>query len=263
MTAHRSTSANETILASWHTDQGNFRARNEDSFFVDLDGGIFVVTDGVGGHAGGEWASQIAAEELGRQFQELMRTGTELTLIGLETCVGQAIRAIQVKYAYLASKDATLSKMACCVAFAVIQNDSLFFGRIGDCRIYAYENGDLQLLLKDESYVQELVDRNLLSEFEAEVSHLRHLITNCLSQSTPVTVNAYHQTMQTGTQIILTTDGVSDVLDSNDFTQTLDVASPDQMAQSLVSRALSNGSRDNLTCITMEYVRDLAPQDLF
>ncbi|MEZ6120209.1 MAG: protein phosphatase 2C domain-containing protein [Pirellulaceae bacterium] len=258
---HTSTATTEIMLASWYTDQGSFRSRNEDCCFVDLDLGVFMVADGVGGHAGGDIASRIATDEFADQLQRLLSSDFELSIGAIEACVCRAIRAAQYKYAGFAVADFSLKKMACCLAFAVAKGGHLYYGRIGDCRVYTYQDGQLRLLLNDESYVQELVDRNLLSVAEAKTSHLRHLITNCLSQSTPCALSVYHQPLVPGTQVILTTDGVSDFLERDDFSQTLDACDRSEAAKQLVDKALLNGSRDNLTCITLEYALNFVEQD--
>ncbi|MCA9196729.1 MAG: serine/threonine-protein phosphatase [Planctomycetales bacterium] len=260
---HTSTATAEIMLASWCTDQGKFRSRNEDCCFVDLDLGIFIVTDGVGGHAGGDIASRIATDEFASQFRRLLSSEFESSIGDMEACVCRAIQAVQCKYAGFAVADVSFEKMACCLAFVVAKGGRLFYGRIGDCRIYTYQDGQLRLLLKDESYVQELVDRNLLSAAEAKTSHLRHLITNCLSQMTPYAMTVYHQSFVPGTQVILTTDGVSDFLELDDFSQTLDACDRSEAARQLVDKALVNGSRDNLTCITLEHAFNFVEQDSF
>ena len=155
------------------TDVGRVRSNNQDQYLARDDIGLWAVADGMGGHSGGEVASQIACETLGRVF-------TEHTVDGLIDAVEQANTAVF----RAGADDPELTGMGTTVvALAVVEHEDdevLAIANVGDSRCYRYAAGELDQVTTDHSFVQHLVDTGRLSAADAENHPKRSMLLRVL-----------------------------------------------------------------------------------
>src|SRR4051812_37315321 len=144
------------LLYSARTDVGMIRSGNEDNFAVDANGvrGIFVVADGMGGHAAGEVASEMAVQIVMREMKDV----TDVTDGSVTKVLGEAL-----KLANRAIHDRTITEvdkqgMGTTASVLVLADSRYLIGQVGDSRVYLLRDGSLKQITKDHSYVQEQVD---------------------------------------------------------------------------------------------------------
>jgi serine/threonine protein phosphatase PrpC len=158
------------VTAKWRsgvaTDAGRMRAHNEDRSYVDDERGVFLVVDGVGGHPGGEKAAEIALQVIPAELEKAR--------YAVKDRIRQAITEANNEISRLAQGDEAWKGMACVLTLAVVNDDRITVGHVGDSRLYLVWNGALRKLTSDHSPVGEREDRGELTEEEAMVHPRRH-----------------------------------------------------------------------------------------
>lgn len=147
------------MIAAAATDTGMLRERNEDRYWVDADRGVFLVVDGVGGHAAGETAAQTAVESI----RASLRASSGLAEERVRAAIAQANNRIFD----LASERPELEGMACVLTLALVEDGEITIGHVGDSRLYLIWNGAMKKLTSDHSPVGEAEDAGECSEEEA------------------------------------------------------------------------------------------------
>lgn len=242
------------------TDVGRKRRHNEDAYLLDVERGLFVVADGMGGHAAGEVASRITVESI----QEFI-AGTEeehentwpfgfnnrYSLEGnrLTTAVEKAnekvMRAVQNR--------PELKGMGTTVVAALFDPDRATLVHVGDSRAYLYRSGELKRLTDDHSWVQEQVNAGILSEDEAKSHPLKNVVTRALGGAAHVAVDLIEVPIHTGDRFLLCSDGLTGMVTDDEIVSHL--SSPDSLdkpVRALVELANEHGGVDNITAIVVE-----------
>jgi protein phosphatase len=232
------------------TDVGRVRTDNQDQFVARDDVGLWAVADGMGGHRGGEVASEIACDTLARVFDHH-------TIEGLVGAIEQANTAV-----YRAGAgDPELSGMGTTiVALAVVAHDDdelLALANVGDSRGYRWSGGDLDQLTTDHSLVADLVREGSLSPDEASVHPQRNILTRVLGVYEDVPVDAFAVEPRHGDRYLLCSDGLyNEVPEDRIATVLRRVADPADAAEELVRLAREGGGRDNITVVVVDVVDD-------
>lgn len=235
------------------SDVGRVRASNEDSVFLKSESGVFVVADGIGGHAAGEVASAIASET-----------------IGAEACSARGsmeARGEQLVASFLAAgeeisrqvaEDPTRLGMGTTCTVLILQADGHFLvGHIGDSRAYLLRNDVLRRVTHDHSWVQEQIDRGLIEPEEAMGHPHSNIITRALGTDPTPTPDLYSGKIQDGDLFVLASDGLTDLVADAKIAALLATAeTPELAAESLVAAANEAGGFDNITVliVTVEAV---------
>src|SRR5690242_13486552 len=141
------------------SDPGRARQNNEDAFHIDLDRGIFLVVDGIGGHAAGEQAAAIAVERIRTRLER--HTGTP------EQRVREAITMANNEILQAARRNPEWAGMACVLTLVLMENGSAVVGHVGDSRLYQIRRGQIRKITHDHSPVGEREDSHEISEAEA------------------------------------------------------------------------------------------------
>jgi serine/threonine protein phosphatase PrpC/LysM repeat protein len=228
-----------------HTDIGRVRQANEDylGYFNTLNGHVFVVCDGMGGHLGGATAAQTAVDSVRTFFEhryyEFPREALRQAMLFAN---GQIHAAAQ--------ENPQLRGMGTTCVLVLYRKGEVWFAHVGDSRIYRLSDGRLERLTKDHSYVQQLMDQGLLTEAEAENHPRRNELTRALGTSREVLVDVSSQPLMPGygDVLLLCTDGLTGLLPDETIRQELLAAGPVQRrAMRLVERANEAGGYDNIT----------------
>ena len=227
------------------TDVGRKRKANEDFFAVDEARSLFLVADGLGGHAGGRTASELACY----RFCEAVRTAPEdLPIIDLfRRAYHEAHAAIEDRVI----REPDLAGMGTTLVSVWIQGDVAHVGHIGDSRIYLSRGGDLHLLTQDHSLVEEMVFRGQLSADAARRHPYKHVITRALGVSGPMEPDLGQLRLEPGDVLCLCSDGISGPIEDEEIGAELERAKGDlaQAADALVDLANDRGGEDNSTII--------------
>jgi len=164
------------ISCAGNTDVGVVRAGNEDKFLLDCSRGLFIVADGMGGHAAGEVASEMAVQIIEGELGVLRGMSDRDASARMRVAIQKANNAIYERT--LAESDKR--GMGTTITVMVLFSRRYLIGQVGDSRAYLLRNGDFLQLTKDHSYVQEQVDAGLLTPDQARTHPYSNVITRCV-----------------------------------------------------------------------------------
>jgi PPM family protein phosphatase len=235
-----------TLLRSGSaTDTGLVRSVNQDLAVESPN--LYAVADGMGGHAGGEVAAQMAVDTLGVVF------GRQPTASGLSDAVVQANSAVwqhSLDHPELRGMGTTLT------AVGLVEEDGhdiLALVNVGDSRSYRLHKGRMTLLTTDHSVAEEMVRSGELTEQEAAVHPQRHILTRALGVSADVAVDFWRLQPVRGDRYLLCSDGLTNELEDEQIAQVLtSVADPHEASDLLVRAARAHGGSDNITVIVID-----------
>jgi protein phosphatase len=228
------------------TDQGRARSRNEDSSLVDADHGLYAVADGMGGHRGGDVASQTAIEGLRAAFAG----GAPI-----DTAISRANEAV---FARAAGNDELMGMGTTLTAVTPIGNNRLLIGHVGDSRAYLLTKEEPRGLVRvtdDHSLVEELVREGRLTPEQAEAHPQRSIVTRALGNDLNVEVDTYEVPVNLGDRVLLCSDGLTTMIRERDVERiALGERDPQRAAQLLVDAANDAGGEDNITVVVIDVV---------
>ncbi len=243
-----------TLEVAGRSDVGRVRPSNEDNFGYDQTLGIFVVCDGMGGHAAGEVASQIAVDTILAYFREHAPDVEDNALLD-EAPVGARLLGEAVKKANDAILDyaeahKNMTGMGTTLVAARFSNGVCSIANVGDSRIYLFREGQLLQLTEDHSLVMEQVRRGMLTLEEAKSSSVQNIITRALGTEEGTLPDLGEFPAQDGDIVLLTTDGVlRHVADQDMSAILLQLPSLEAACQTLIDAANEGGGEDNSTCV--------------
>jgi len=252
------------IEAAAKTDVGVVRTNNEDNFGYDVSAGIFVVCDGMGGHAAGEMASRIAVSTVLARFgKQLQSDGGSL----LGSSIGEvSLRANHLAHAiHLANqaiRDACAHNpqwagMGSTIIAVLVEGSQFSLGHVGDSRCYLVRDGALHQLTSDHSLVGEQVRRGLITEEEAEHSKMQNVILRALGADDSVDPDLVDHEFASGDVLLLCSDGLSRYIADGAVVEVISRAgSLGSACEDLIDLAKAGGSDDNITCLLVRF----APQ---
>jgi len=224
------------------TDIGPKRVNNEDSLAC-LDDDIFVMADGMGGHAAGEIASRMLVDTV-REVVQGDDFASELKL-------KRAILATNKKIIQASSRDENLKGMGTTASVCQCAGSELLWAHVGDSRIYLLHEGRIRQITRDHSLVYDLVEEGTLTAEEARNHPQRNLLTRAVGADEALVVDTGKEPLAAGDKILLCTDGLSAVVQENEIQGVLLTAQEDK-ASKLVELALAQGSTDNISVIVAE-----------
>jgi PPM family protein phosphatase len=223
------------------TDTGRQRQANEDSYFARAP--LFAVADGMGGAQAGEVASRIAARAFERKRDVSAKEPAEGQL---EEIAQQANREIHK----LAQEDSSRAGMGTTLTAALLRDDEVAFGHVGDSRAYLLRDGQLKRLTKDHSLVEELRRQGRLTEEQAEEHPQRSIITRALGPEPSVNVDTMTFPARDGDVFLLCSDGLTTMVSDEQIQEILvNARSLRAAVNKLVDAANRGGGRDNITAV--------------
>ena len=243
-----------TLEVAGRSDVGRVRPSNEDNFGYDQKLGIFVVCDGMGGHAAGEIASQIAVDTMLAYFREHAPSVEDNAFLD-DAPVGARLLAEAVKKANdailnYAEANKNMTGMGTTLVAARFSDGVFSIANVGDSRIYLFREGQLLQLTEDHSLVMEQVRRGMLTLEEAKRSSVQNIITRALGTEENTLPDLGEFPAQDGDILVLTTDGVlRHVTDQEMHTILLELPSLEAACQTLIDAANEGGGEDNATCV--------------
>jgi PPM family protein phosphatase len=247
------------------TDVGRKRKGNEDSLFVNPQQHLFVVADGMGGHAAGEVASKIAVDSI-NEFVCLTSGDEEITWpFGLDENIsydGNRLKT-SVRYANRKVLEATQERadyegMATTVAAVLVDGEQANVAHVGDSRVYLHRDGELKQLTSDHSWVNEQIQSGIISADQARSHPLRNVVTRALGGKPDLQVDMQLHTMKEADTLLLCSDGLTGMLPDDEINTVLNDAGGDvkAAAQSLVDAANARGGDDNITVLLIHFQQD-------
>lgn len=242
------------LLHAARTDVGMIRSGNEDNFAVRARGnrGLFVVADGMGGHAAGEVASEMAVQTIEQELDSLRdldaSTGDRLS---------QALRKANRNIHERTITEVDKQGMGTTASVLLIYDSQYLIGQVGDSRVYLLRDGALHQLTKDHSYVQEQVDAGFLTPEQARYHPYSNVITRCVGASPDVEPDIYHGDVSVGDLFLVASDGLTSMVDDRRLQILLmSRAEPERKVLALISEANGRGGLDNITAIVVQVAAD-------
>jgi PPM family protein phosphatase len=232
------------------TDPGRKRRRNEDAYVVEPP--LFAVADGMGGAQAGEVASRLAAAAL---RESGAGTGGQQRIVDL---IQEANRRVYDR----SNTDPTASGMGTTITVALVEDDNVVFGHVGDSRGYLLRDGELQQLTEDHSLVNELMKSGKLSPEEAETHPQRSVITRAVGTDADVDVDTFTVPALQRDVFLLCSDGLTDMVSNEKILDLVERHRDDmdKAARALVQAANRRGGIDNITIVAFE-IADIGARD--
>jgi serine/threonine protein phosphatase PrpC len=242
------------------TDVGMKRTHNEDYFALIEDEQLFMVADGMGGHASGEVASKLAAEVIGEFYRHSKDQDAtwpyryDHNLSYVENRMVAGIRLANAKIHESASKNPQLRGMGTTIVAFIIKGDTAFVAHVGDSRCYRVRNGAISLLTRDHSLLEDYKEaRPDMTDEEARNFPHKNVITRALGMRDNVVVDISRVDLQSGDRYVLCSDGLSGMLEDDrihDITQRHEDL--EKAVAELIENANGAGGTDNITAMVVE-----------
>ena len=217
--------------------------------------GLFIVADGMGGHAAGEVASDMATRIVAEAFRPARGMSDDELMSQMIGAIRSANEAIFRRT--LSEQDK--KGMGTTVTAMTLLPRRYLIGHVGDSRAYLLRGDTLSQLTKDHSYVQEQVDAGRLRPEEARVHPYANVITRCVGSSSDVVPDLYFGTLEAGDLLLIASDGLTGMLDDPDLQEIMQSGEPlEQMVDTLIAGANHRGGLDNTTTILVR-IEAVAP----
>lgn len=240
-----------TISAAGASDRGRIRLDNEDRFYVDVERGIYLVADGVGGHVAGEVAATIACDVIVRRLERPTGTADERVREAITLANNEIVRQAASSQAY--------AGMTCVVTLAVVDDDCLTIGHVGDSRLYLLTPRGISKLTHDHSPVGEREDAKEISELDAMRHPRRNEVfrdvgSRLREPEDPDFIEVIETRFDEDSAMLLCSDGLSDMLATTVIERTVRqrAGDPGVVTQALIDAANDAGGTDNVTAVYVE-----------
>lgn len=245
------------------TDTGRVRPHNEDCVYLDERLRYAVLADGMGGANAGEVASALAVDCFRAALEEL----SDADFTSRKTVLDTLHHAIEDAHAQIldqARENPACAGMGATVVAAAIVNQHLLFVHAGDSRLYRFRNGKLEQLTRDHSLVQQQFELGLIRSEERRTSPQKHIITHALGVDLGSDIAWDETELQAGDQILLCSDGLTDMLDDDGIATLLATGetSLSEKTETLVAQANANGGRDNISVVLLRISHDTGTDEL-
>jgi serine/threonine protein phosphatase PrpC len=236
------------------TDVGRKREHNEDNmaFVIPKDslvmaskGALFIVADGMGGHAAGEVASEIAVDTVSNMYYQEDSNDVAVSLL-------RAIKRANASIHQRAAENLLRTGMGTTCVAAVLRGNMAYIANVGDSRAYLLRGNQVKQISQDHSWVAEQVRAGLLTDEQARTHAQRNVITRCLGTQAEVDIDVYHEELHEGDFLVLCTDGLSGLVSDEELQRIVDQFVPQESVYHLVERANENGGQDNITAIVVQ-----------
>jgi len=239
------------LISAGLSDVGRKRLENEDRIFIDPERGVYLVLDGLGGHAAGERAARIAEEIISMRLAR--QTGTTVKR------VREAFALASTEIFEAASEDNQLAGMACVATLAVIEDDKVTVGHVGDSRLYLLEPGSMRKVTHDHSPVGEREDAGELSEDAAMLHPRRNEVYRDLGSAPhgpddPDFVEIQQFDLPHSSALMLCSDGLTDQVPAEKIRSVIEqhAGDPESGVLALIKAANEAGGKDNVSAILVE-----------
>ncbi|MGH7752057.1 MAG: Stp1/IreP family PP2C-type Ser/Thr phosphatase [Gemmatimonadales bacterium] len=245
------------ITCAARTDVGVIRSGNEDNFLVLPDDGVFIVADGMGGHAAGEVASEMAVTLIAQTLGNTRGLSDEQLAQRMRDAISRANSAIFERTLAEPEKRG----MGTTVTAMVMRGNRFLIGQVGDSRAYILRDSRLVQVTKDHSYVQEQVDAGHLTPEQARSHPYSNVITRCVGANAEVVPDLYIGAARTADVFLLASDGLTGMLEDHELMEVLSAEhQPPRQVEGLIEAANRRGGLDNITAIVVRVDEVDAPE---
>lgn len=237
------------LLAYAKSDIGMIRKTNEDNYIF-LPPHLFVVADGMGGHAAGEIASKIAVDTVRDYIVQQQDTNFDP-----EAVLKQAITNANYSILQVAQQNNECSGMGTTFSAAYIKNDIVYWGHVGDSRIYHINDAEIKQITRDHSLVWDLVRNGNITEAEALTHPHRNILTRAVGTNEHVDIDTGSLQLMPGDKLLFCTDGLTNMVSIEDIFSIVQNTTiiEQEILDVLIRQANDAGGIDNITAILVQY----------
>lgn len=227
------------------TDVGLLRSVNQDAYYVDPEGRFFIVADGMGGHAGGQEASQIATRAIRDHLLEGWSSDEESSSL-LKDALLKANQAILQDQRQHPER----SDMGTTVVILIFRDEQPWCAHIGDSRLYRLRGAKLEQITEDHTWVARAMRVGEITPDQARVHPWRHVLAQCLGREELHQIDIQPLQVQPGDRLLLCSDGLTEELPDHSIASHLKtIRACDKAATALINAAKDRGGRDNITVV--------------
>ncbi len=255
---------NASVIGAWifagGSDVGRTRAHNEDAILVDEQRKLVVLADGMGGYQAGEVASQLAVDVVREESADLTLSDVDLGRVDPDTGIAVAMRQLRSaiekannRICSVARGREELNGMGTTIVAARFYDGRVGIAHVGDSRCYRLRDAKLEQLTRDHSYVQDQLEKGVITEEAARNSPQKNLITRALGIDAIAEADVQEFRTRPGDMYLLCSDGLSDLVTHEDIEAALKAElSPTDQTSRLIAAANANGGRDNISVIIVK-----------
>jgi serine/threonine protein phosphatase PrpC len=230
------------------SDVGRVREGNEDAFYVAPEQGLLVVADGLGGHAAGEVAAELAIESICATVENHKERHDPVALLDL--AFAEADRAVREH----ARNNPECNGMGATLIVALIRGDELFVAHVGDVRTYRWRDGNLERLTQDHTEVGRLLRAGKIDEDAARHHPRRNLVEQAIGGTRAAEPEHIQMPLAPGDRVLLCSDGLWDEVPHADIAAVLSDSTPAlHLTTRLVDKAIAAGGNDNITAVVYRH----------
>lgn len=241
------------IQVAARSDVGQVRTNNEDNFGYDLQQGIFIVCDGMGGQACGEVASKVAVQAV----LDFFKSEAARSPLRPAELLAQSIAAANAAVRAAEREHEDRTGMGTTIVALLVRDHAVSVAHVGDSRIYLARGGTVMQLTDDHSLVAEQVRRGVITPEQAESSAWQHVLIRAIGAADQVEVDTQEFACEAGDVYLLATDGLMNTVADQEIADIINSpASVEAMCDELIRRANANGGDDNVTCIVVRAAKD-------
>ncbi len=241
------------LAVSARTDTGRLRKGNEDNLYADANEyrGLFIVADGMGGHAAGEVASQMAVDLIASELADL----NDLASGDAGDRVSDTLRLANRQVFQRTMKETEKTGMGSTASALLLSDTRYLIGHVGDSRIYLVRDGQMVQLTRDHSLVQDQVDAGIITAEQARHHPQSNVITCCIGMSSEIDPDIIRGETRVGDVFLLASDGLTGMVEDRRLQQLLQSrANPERIVNAMIADANNNGGIDNITAIVVKVV---------
>jgi len=238
-----------TVHSFGITDVGLKREKNEDNFLLNEELNLYVVADGMGGHAGGEVASAICVNTIEEIIGELITEDGTVELI--QEKIRYAIRLAGQRIHEQAGRDQGRRGMGTTAVVLVLRGPWAYVAHVGDSRVYLHREGALKQLTEDHSLINETLKAGLITPEEAKNHKMKNIITRSLGYQEDVEVDVQTLELEDGDAFLLCSDGLTGHVEDQEIEDLLGEPQTERVGRRLVELACSRGGDDNITLVVV------------
>lgn len=241
------------IVSAGQTNIGRKRKVNQDSFLMEPSSRLFVVADGMGGHAGGETASKLTVETVIQSI--LTDKASSIAMEPADLVMGAVHRANTAVYS-VAEKNKALAGMGTTVVTMYFDAGKLFVGHVGDSRVYMLKKHQIWQITRDHSLVNEKLKAGIITRDQLKKDKSRNVITRSVGFESSVLVDVYQKEASPGELYLACSDGLSGLVDDQEILATANELAWDgedltPLVNKLIEKANANGGDDNVTVVAV------------
>jgi PPM family protein phosphatase len=230
------------------TDPGLLRTVNQDDYYIDPDGRFFVVADGMGGHAGGQEASQLATEAIQVHLDKHWES-----VIPSNELLAQAIYEANEAILQDQQSHPERSDMGTTAVVVMFRKEEPWFAHVGDSRLYRLRDLTLEQITEDHTWVARAMKAGDITPEQARIHPWRHVLSQCLGRKDLQAIDVQPLDVKAGDRLLLCSDGLTEELADAAIASYLQPeVSNEQAATKLVEAAKEKGGRDNITVVIVE-----------